>query len=130
MIGQWIHIHGKFTLKSNFQHFMKSHFPSVLCCEFSLMPNSIQFSNFTWNHTEIDKFFTQNREKWWKLSFSDFSFHANGKKWNYFHTRFTELLVAKHPHREPFRVWYTLFSIIWRYELLESFLKPGLINRF
>ena len=42
-------------------------------------PDSRNFNNFIWNHAEIDKFFTQNNEKWWKLSFTHFTFHANGE---------------------------------------------------
>ena len=38
------------------------------------------FCDFTWNHAEIDQFFTQNHEKWGKLSFTDFTFHANGER--------------------------------------------------
>ena len=45
--GQWIHVHRKFTLESNVQHFMESCFTSFLYCEFPLTPNSCNFSNFT-----------------------------------------------------------------------------------
>ena len=43
---------------------------------------------------EIDKFFAQNHDKWRKLSYTDFTFHANGEKWNHAHSRFTDILVT------------------------------------
>ena len=71
-----IHVDRKFLLENNFQHFRESRFGLVLCCEFPLTSNSHNFSNCTWIYAEIDKFFTQNHEKWGKLSFVDFTFHA------------------------------------------------------
>ena len=63
VIGQWIHIDGKFTLESNFQQFSDSHFTSVLCHEFPIVLDSRNFSNFMWNHAEIDKFLSHDHEK-------------------------------------------------------------------
>ena len=63
MMGQQIHVHGKFMVESNFQHFMESGFVSVICCEFQFMPDSRNFSNCTGNYAEIDTFFTQNHEQ-------------------------------------------------------------------
>ena len=68
---------------------MDSCFSSVLSCDFLFMPDYQNFSNFTSNHTEIDKFFTQNHDKCEKLSIADITFHANGKKWYHIHDPLT-----------------------------------------
>ena len=57
-------IHRKFIHESIFQHFTNSCFTSVLCSEFLFTLDSRDFSNFMWNHIEIDRYFTQNQEKW------------------------------------------------------------------
>ena len=44
--------------------------------------NSDNFSDFTWNHTKICQFFTQNHEKLWKLFFTEFTINPNGETWN------------------------------------------------
>ena len=54
VVGQWIHIQGKVTLKSNLQHFTESRVTSVLCCEIQFMPDLHNFGNFMWNHAKID----------------------------------------------------------------------------
>ena len=55
VMGQWIHVHRKFTLESNFQHFTEFHFTSLLCCEFPVTRDSHEFSNFPWYHTELKR---------------------------------------------------------------------------
>ena len=46
----------KFLLQSNFQHFTESRFTSVLCRKFQFLPESCNFSNFTWNHAKLISF--------------------------------------------------------------------------
>ena len=70
----WIHFHGIYTLEKSLCQFMESRVTSVLFHEFPLMPKLRNFSDFMWNHAKIAQFFTQNHEKWWKLSFTDFMF--------------------------------------------------------
>ena len=94
-MGNWIHIHRKFTLKSNFWHITKSCFTPVLCCQFPFTADSYNFSNFLWNHIEIDKFFTQNLEngekchsrisRFLQMMTSEITFLLISRK---FHTRF------------------------------------------
>ena len=58
-------------------------------CEILVMPNSRNFSYFIWNSAKNFKIFTQNHEKYGKLSFMDFMVSTNGVTWNQVHTRFT-----------------------------------------
>ena len=50
--------------------FYRKCFTSALCCEFLFTPDSRNFSNFTWHHTEMDKFLLkimingENRNSW------------------------------------------------------------------
>ena len=81
-VADHFHVNRKFTLKSNFRHFMESRSSSVLGCDFPFTYYWPKFSNFTRNHTKVGKFLTKNHNKWWNLSFTDFTFHANGEKWN------------------------------------------------
>ena len=50
------------------------------------------------NHNEIYNFCTQNLNNWGKLSFTDFTFHTNGDKWNHFHaswkTHFPQVYIC------------------------------------
>ena len=56
-------------------HGITFHFSSIPWIH--ITPDSRIVRNFTLNHTEIYKFFTTNHDKWGKLSFTDFTFHAN-----------------------------------------------------
>ena len=66
-------------------------FTSVLCHLFLHTPDSCNFSNFTWNHAKVDKFFYSKSRKTRKIIFHQF--HVS-HKWLEVKSRshFTEIL--------------------------------------
>ena len=70
---------GKFTPESNFQHFTKSRFTTVLNCQIPSAPDFHYFSNFKWNHAKFFFIFLSKLRKEGKSLFKDFSVHANGE---------------------------------------------------
>ena len=80
------------------------------------------------------QFFYSKSNKWGKLSFTDFMFHTNGKKWNKVFTRFTESLVTNSSLLKTFYSEVHSFQISmdmnhW-WLAFKSFLKPDLIKKF
>ena len=81
----------KFMCESNLQHFSESCITSILCCEISITPDSLNVINFTWNYAEINIVFTQNHQKkgkivihgfyvsckWWDVEWRSSSIHVN-----------------------------------------------------
>ena len=97
-----IHVHGKFVLACDFQHFMESLFTSVPCREFPFKPNLRNFSNFTWYRTKfanVSLEIRKNAEKLEKLQFLDFMFHANAEKWYHIHSRVSIYINFDHDKR-------------------------------
>ena len=120
----WIHIHGKFTLDSNFHHFTELGFTSVLSQEFLFKLNPRNFP-FRWeNNAEIVKFFTQNHRKWAEMSITHFSFHANGEKWNHVHAQFNHSAILSQFHFR-LQTFSELFCVIMVRHPLLLMLEAG-----
>ena len=144
MIGLWNYVYRKLwleVLEDKFQRFMESCFISGLSREFSFTTTFRNFSNFAWNHAEIDKFFTKLGNAKYRLIFNygirfctvfklqnrnwlrNWDFANKQSLYPNFHKRSTQKLTLDKILNDFFRViWYYVEWIrnFWRHFCIAS----------